>query len=369
MMKVFLISLGLTGVVLFRAPAQTGITAEQRSRQIADRIIVHKNNPSRVQLYKFYSGYFVSNNIYPNADAIDLVDAYNKQATYEDILEKRVDFKSLMLPPLTEKQVQYHKQEYLLMTKRVMAVNDLFKKAAAQFVQKLPAVSAAGHLPQAFIDSLQQFGNKILPGINNQSANIPSLQLSFFLTSLNHINQFLDQLSGGDDEAVRATVGELMEDFYAYPVAVMKNFKSHLPAAFDARGTGLYQYAVYRNDDLIKHAAPAEMELPNANVYVYTRGADGKWSQAPKPDAFNVYYGANGFKYSLKPGCDTLSFFTFHPLEPASTLPVVLPRGNVCFVLQDVNTKRLIIKPDINLRDNKEVDDKQLIKLCFKVEN
>ncbi len=114
---------------------------------------------------------------------------------------------------------------------------------------------------------------------------------------------------------------------------------------------------------------PGDADLPNGNIYVYTMNASGSWDEQPKPGAFNVYYGPNGLKYSLTEGCDTLSFFKYHPLVPASILPVILAKGNYCFVLQDVSFNQLFLRPDINLRDNKVVDDRQLIKLCFRVEN
>jgi hypothetical protein len=201
--------------------------------------------------------------------------------------------------------------------------------------------------------------------------------MDFFLTSLTDINHFLDQLAKEDDANTRMTIRELMDDFFAYALPAKKSNIMHHPTAFNQTTSNIFSYASYLEPGSGQNELPdeenelpdEENELPNANVYVYTRGADGKWNQAPKPDAFNVYYGANGLQYSLKPGCDTLSFFKFHPTAPASTLPVILPKGNVCFVLQDIETKKLTVKPGINLRDNKEVDDKKLIILCFKVEN
>jgi hypothetical protein len=339
-----------------------------RINTISDKILMQKKDPARVQIYALYSNYFTENNIYPNADAIDLIDAYNKDNTYDDIQSKRTVLKLLQVAP-----VKIDAGNYNLMRQNARQI-ELFHTQSASFYNKVSTANGLSEeiAPPGFKNELLNSKDKILPDINTNAENIPALQMDFFLNSLIDINRLMDLLTTGSDPAnTRLAISELLEDFTAYKVNTVKIMQPHVPSgsAMLNKRSNLFLPASYTTESNSIYLAADGADLPNANIYVYTRDASGSWDQQPKPNAFNVYYGPNGLKYSLTPGCDTLSFFRYHPSVPASTLPVILAKGNFCFVLQDVNTNQLFLRPDINLRDNKVVDDQQLIKLCFKVEN
>jgi hypothetical protein len=338
----------------------------KRINEVSARIMMQHNDPARLQMYALYSTYLTGNNIYPNPDAIDLIEAYNKNVSYTEIKNNTKVFKPLLLDTMN---AESRKQVILLQNVIVTSTPERMKESSAIFNQKQEQVNALPYesVPANFKQSLLNFRNVILPHINDNAANIPTLQLDFFLASLNDINHLMDKITNSADntETMKA-VKELMDDFVAYvakPVKAIKYTPSHLNGG-----------NMYHPNTLLRIAAeifsPADdADLPNADVYVYTRDSLGKWDNKPKKDAFNVYYGANGLKYSLMPGCDTLSFFKYHPSVPASTLPITLAKGNYCFVLESVSTHKLYLRPDINLRDNKVVDEQKLIKLCFKADD
>ena len=344
----------------------------KRIETIHTKIVNQKKDEKRIELYRFFSKYFTDSNIYPNPDAIDLVDAYNKELTLEEIKSSQVTFKELLFEDVAPAVKEKIKTDSVLAAKPNRTQNVSFKSAIETFSQKYKLIKENAVLAASFRDSLAVFGRQVLPLIHINSYKIPAMQMEFFTFSLNDINQLIEQLPLPGNVARIMAVNELMKDFFEFKANSIKNgmYRSS-PAAYGkhAAANGLY-FAAY-NPPL--EAEPLKVdernELANANIYVYTRGANGKWDQAPKPNSYNVFYGPNGLKYSLTPGCDTLSFFKFRPSVPASTLPVVLAKGNYCFVLQDVNTHQLFLRPDINLRDNQVVDHTKLIRLCFKVEN
>lgn len=341
---------------------------KKQAQSISNKIIFQKNNPSRIELYRLYSDYFVQENVYPNADAIDLVDAYNKEASYDDIKAKRMNFKTLMLLPVPENKIMIRNKQNAMTARNLKIINEQFKRISLQLVQKLPLlIDGFRGISTAFTDSMKMFGNSVLPAIINKSDVIPALQMEYFLSSLNDINNFIDQLLMEDNLNARAAVTEMMGDFFAYQLPGIRKMKVKGKMGYNIVEGTMYQYAAYHPNE--EETGLNETDLPNANVYVYTRNANGKWNREPQPDAFNVYYGSNGLYYSLSNGADPLSLFKFHPSQPASPLPVILPKGNICFVFENLQTHKITVKPGIRLRDNTEVDDKQLIKLCFKIEN
>jgi hypothetical protein len=338
----------------------------KRINEVSNRIMVRHNDPARLQMYALYSTYLTDNNIYPNPDAIDLIEAYNKNVSYTEIKENTKVFKPLLLDTMNAEPA---KRFMLLQNVMITSIPERMKAGSAIFNQKQEQVNALPDesVPANFKQSLLDFRNVTLPRINNNAANISALQLDFFLTSLNDINHLMDKITNGvDNTETMKAITELMDDFVAYvakPVKAMKYTPSHLNGG-----------NMYHSNTLLRIASEIflpgdDADLPNADVYVYTRDSLGKWDNKPKQGAFNVYYGANGLKYSLTPGCDTLSFFKYHPSVPASTLPITLAKGNYCFVLESVSTHKLYLRPDINLRDNKVVDEQKLIKLCFKADD
>jgi hypothetical protein len=362
-MKKSIISLLMTTLFLIAVGQDTSQIKIKRLNVISDRFMMQKKDPERIQMYTLYSTYFIDNNIYPNSDAIDLIEAYNKNASYTEIKNNTKIFKPLLL---NATNVELRKREELIQSTQITAIPERIKTASVTFNQKLEKVNKLSNalLPDSFKQSLLNFKRVVLPRINNNANNIPALQLDFFLTSLSDINHYMDALADSTNRAATINViSDLMDDFVVYEV---KPLKAVNPSYHTGRNS-------YHASSLLARAempAPADnADLPNADVYVYTRDSLGKWDNKPKQDAFNVYYAANGLKYSLTPGCDTLSFFRYRPSVPASTLPITLAKGNYCFVLQSVSDHKLFLRTDINLRDNKVVDEQQLIKLCFKVDD
>ncbi len=372
-MKQCIITVCLIFMVIMVSSGQSPQSIKNlRMAEISERFVLQKKNPARMELYRFFSEYFTDNNIYPNPDAIDLIDAYNKQTGMEEIKLNRFKFKAIKFPVVSNELKTKINEHRALVIKTNVMLNNSFKSAVKTFNRMRWMVNALYKIPRTFKDSLATFGKQILPGINNYSENISALQMEFFLISLQDINKLMEQLPRSTNTTLALqAISEMMDDFFEFNIGSTKGIIRRDTNGFipDNKKSAFY-FAGYDPGmaDKTSHDED-EPELPNANVYVYTKGAEGKWSQEPKPYSFNVYYGANGLKYSLTPGCDTLSFFKYHPSVPASTLPVFLAKGNYCFVLQDVTNKRLYLRPGINLRDNKVIDDMKLIKLCFIVEN
>lgn len=346
---------------------QVMILKQERMNQVNHRIQFSKKDANRMALYSAMSQYMVESNIYPNQDAIDLLYAYNKDVPNEEILNKPQSFKTLAI--LKEPVNKTARLAMITQVSPVIRENnfrreaDIFQTKLAT-LQKMPAKVTGG-----FRDSLSRFRVQVLPSITANLPNIEFAQIDYFTNSLHDINQWLDEYAAdsGQADAILAIEG-IMYDFFVYPVKA-QNSKSQIPVHnFQHKIISKSQKAVSVSFSLLA-STTGITSLPNADIYVYTRDKSGHWDQKPKKEAFDVYFDHNAVQYRLKPGCDTISLFRSHPSVPASVLPVLLPEGNLCFLLRDLSNGRLYVRPNINLTDNSVIDDNKLIKLCFKAEN
>src|SRR6185312_14055134 len=181
----------------------------------------------RVEIYALYSNYFTENNIYPNADAIDLIDAYNKDNTYDEIKSGRANLKLLQVAP-----VKVDAGNYNLMRQNARQIQ-LFHTASESFYNKvniaigLPDETA----PPDFKNQLLNSRDKILPNINTNAESIPALQMDFFLNSLIDVNRLMDLLTTGSGTAnTHLSIAELLEDFTAYKVNKVRMMQPRPPA-------------------------------------------------------------------------------------------------------------------------------------------
>src|SRR6185503_17905001 len=153
----------LAGITSIASQSQTTNQIKMiRINTISDKILMQKKDPARVEIYALYSNYFTENNIYPNADAIDLIDAYNKDNTYDEIKSGRANLKLLQVAP-----VKVDAGNYNLMRQNARQIQ-LFHTASESFYNKvniaigLPDETA----PPDFKNQLLNSRDKILPNIN-----------------------------------------------------------------------------------------------------------------------------------------------------------------------------------------------------------
>jgi hypothetical protein len=343
------------------------ILKQQRMNVVTDRIQFSKKDVTRKPLYTAMTQYIVESNIYPNQDAIDLLYSYNKDVPNVEILNKPQSFK-----PLTIMKSPVNKSPRMAMIAQVSPEfrEKTFKRETENFQTKLANLQNAPLiLPNRIRDSLFQFRDHVLPAITSDLANIEFAQIEYFTGSLHDLNQWLDEYATDPNkvDAIPA-IEEIMDDFFVFHMKA-QNPKSQVPSHNFQHNKIPGGQQTKRTSSPVLYLLTAVTSLPNADIYVYTRDKNGNWDQNPKQGAFEVYYDHNSVQYRLNPGCDTIGLFRFHPSVPASVLPVLLPEGNICFLLKDLSSGRLFVRPNINLTDNSVIDGNKLIVLCFKGEN
>ena len=347
--------------------AQIFTIKQQRMKLITDRIQFIKEDAARKPLYTAMTRYIVESNIYPNEDAIDLLYSYNKDLPNEEILNKPQTFKTLTI---MKSPIDKSPRMAMIMQVSPVTREKIFKSESENFQTKLANLQNRPlRLPGRLRDSLLRFRDQVLPAITADLANIEFAQIEYFTGSLHDLNQWLDEYATHRNtlDAVPAIEG-IMNDFFVFHMKA-QNPKSQVPVHDFKRNKISGSQQAMRTSSSLLYLITAVTSLPNADIYVYTRDKNGNWDQNPKQGAFEVYYDHNSVQYRLKPGCDTVGLFRFHPSVPASVLPVSLPEGNICFLLKDISSGRLFVRPNINLTDNSVIDGNKLIVLCFKGEN
>jgi hypothetical protein len=222
-------------------------------------------------------------------------------------------------------------------------------------------------LSQGWRDTLAFFQNSVLRIVVRHANSICESLMDYYDLTLSSLNRLLDSLLRNSIENSGSKhTNHLLKDQYAIR-SLIEDFQipeEMLPPQFSAWSSPQQDskiwFASYRPASSRTINSPA-----NANIYIFKLDRNGNQKHNPEMHRYEIYYGPNGMTYSLTPHCDTLSYFVLHPTNRASNLPVVLGKGNYCFILKEVSTGKLIMQKDVNLANEAAYDDQHPVRLCF----
>jgi hypothetical protein len=330
--------------------------------------------------------YMVKYNVYPTEDMSYIIYELNKsrnisyQSTQDTL--KMPKFTALSSEAIVQLQT-----EYGIAKKNDPETNNLFKNEADFFNNYFNRYHSVNQAITPFFDSLTMLNARLIPAIKNSVTSISKAKMEYFLKALRNINAMMNLLLSGSnnhsktkaiyhkldgsqqvaEKNIQETIEALIADIWSAGVYKAIYFKTKLKASQFNTHVDLFMPL----SSLMEKRKSREFYFfdtdnpANAAIYVYVND-NGAQSESPANKRYQVFYGSNGLKYSLSFTTDTLSLFNFRPQNLASTLPIVLGTGRYCFVLRDISTGKLEIRPDVDLTNEAaERDAKGLVIIPF----
>lgn len=296
------------------------------------------------------ANFYAAKNVYPTQSSVAFIYRLNPQLDASKPVPEGFQLKTLHFTPVSEEQLAISKVEYDRLKVPNPSENDIFFSQSKLYAERLAVLQRIMKFTSGFRDSTQKFRDSVLPGISQRAGVICAAQMQYFNLELKHI---LDLMGGiiqthGYETRITYSIDQMIGDMMQITgfglvdnIIKLNKYKAN-------RTTGGKESLATLAFDISNFYTPWE-NPPNVDIYVYKSTSTGEQDTLPVMNGFDVYYDSNGYTYSLTPGCDTLSFFTIHPLSPASTLPLVLGKGNYCFILKDRSTGRISFHPNVNL--------------------
>ncbi|MCW3094105.1 MAG: hypothetical protein JWP81_5174 [Ferruginibacter sp.] len=356
-------------------------TSEWTKQKYLDRFYLELTHPgtlspSRDRITIQCLQFFREENVYPTDDAVELMFQLNKPALLNWQGRSETDsITKFQLPEAPGERYIKRQKMFETESKPDRKSNILFFKSTRVFTRVYDSLKSMPQNTLRYPPELDTVKKRILPLISFRSFRISKIQMDYFENTVQELIGLLRTIL--KNNALREENTDAIIDICANLYVIDDIVKENVQRKSATTNSSAYQKDIFfanytlRNDD----NAPSEsnLDLPaNADIYVYidTLYSNGslRSSTLPAEATFNIFYGSNGLRYSLTPNCDTLSFFANHPVDLASTLPIILAKGSYCFVLQDTKTKKLYFRPNVNLANNKVYDVRKIVKLPFRIE-
>jgi hypothetical protein len=335
------------------------------------------------------ANYLVKNNVYPTEDVGLIIYELNKNADSTTFQSTEAELALPVFTALSPVLLQQLNADYEIAKKNDPATNQLCRDQANTFNRNYEQYRSKHQEKSGFMDSLSILNNRLLPAIYNSYASTSKAKMEYFVNALLNINKMMalllnpiskvsvktsvvvKKLPGNAisrEKQIELAIEALITDIWSAGAYKAGPVKAKFFRSGGNSASSLFYLPMIDFHDM-------ETDLPiyfeetdnpaNAAVYVFAN-SNGAQSSKPEDSAYQVYFGSNGLKYSLPFTTDTLSLFNFRPVNLASTLPLVLGTGNYCFILKDIKTGRLTVKPDVNLAlEVASRDERGLIILPF----
>ena len=323
---------------------------------------------------------YAKNNIYPTKSSVALLYNLNPQLDATKPVPNGYAIRTLHFTPAPKELLEASLAEFNRLKVPNPGANEQFFGQSRTYERLLATLNRTTTLSPGLADTMQKFANVVLPNISHNAGRICEAQMQYFNLELGHILRLMGEIiqQRRSDSSVFYSITQMISDFMEItgsgqdvstgdqdPGTRKKvNPKFLLPKS-SISGKNVFKLPFIYD---ISYFFTPWANPPNVDIYVFRSTAAGEQDSLPAMNAFDVYYDSNGYIYSLTKGCDTLSFFTLHPLNPASTLPLTLGMGNYCFVLKDRKTGRIFLQPDVNLAVNKDYDENNRVIIPFYIE-
>jgi hypothetical protein len=380
-------------ITLYAQPPKVIKTDKQRNfenifYQQVDVAVTKKTDTMKPTATMRAANYLVMRNVYPTEDVSQIIYELNKSrdaSTFHSTEDTLAMPKFTALSPALVQKLQ---NDFVIAKKNDPATNQLFQRESIVFNDKYEKYIAIHQVRTPFIDTLTICSKRLIPAISNSSTSISRAKMEYFVKAMRNMNVMMNLLLYGTNKPVDNTVMR-----YPRPDGSLTTTEKQIEVTIEALVRDIWSAGVYKSRVMkakLKSGVnyiPASFYLPlqslmenpsnleayfeetdnpaNAAIYVFVNDK-GNQSDSAEVRKYQVYFGSNGLKYSLSFTKDTLSLFNFRPVNLASTLPLVLGTGNYCFVLRDVNSGKLEIRPDVNLvNEQAERDAKGLVIIPF----
>jgi len=285
------------------------------------------------------SNYFVNQKIYPNEDAVRLVAELNPKINMSADAESVAGDTYLVLPkypPANKRVMQAFKAAYYNDSIPNQGENQAFKNASAIFNQIFQKLVVPGdEVGKKYYDSLAFFNNRILPHINNSPSSISRLQMHYFNTEINALNELfkpkrlpLEYRRGAANS--HEQVSYIIADFYEIANPIQVRIKS-------LYSTRVREIGESANDGKFRDLVffdPLNATPFACNLYIYEKDQAGNRKADPEKDNYDVWVGDKmSFDAAVK-GSDPTTFGFTRMSDPASTLPFQIGLGKWIVVMK-----------------------------------
>ncbi len=361
--------------------AQTKMVAKTYDKFVKEYQINNEKGPDKaviirhdtmVHPFAIASNYFVKQRIFPNEDAVRLIQELNPKIDMSAEAKVIQGDTRLILPnypPPNDNVLMQFKVEYLKDATPDEDLNQRFKKSSEifnQIFQGLPVPDdEAG---KKFYDSLTFFNKTILPYINNSAQSISRLQMHYFNTELTALNQsFQTKLRRIPTKAIvrkaaddHMTASYIIADFYeiANPVQIRRSLYTERRnggnSIEDKKDPGFIFL-----DDL--KARPFA-----CNLYIYGKDEQGNRKTDPEMFTYDVWVG-DKMSFTLRRNGNAPESYGFLKMgNPASTLPFNIGLGKWIVIMRRQGTSIEYYKEiSIYSETGFEPDDPNARKVCY----
>lgn len=321
------------------------------------------------------STYFVQEKVYPNEDAVKLIQQLNPKVDMSDGAKAVNGDTRLVLPnyPQVRPEVlSRFNADYSIAASPDPVLIQNFKNSSDIFnriFQQLPVPDDdAG---KKYYDSLAFFNNSILPYVNNSAQSISRLQMRYFYTELTALNRTLGKKKsspvayGKKPTVSHETASYIIEDFYeiASPVQIHKKslYTQKLTKSLSSIDKKDFKMIFFDNLNATPFAC---------NLYIYGKDDSGNRKQDPEMDSYDVWVGDKmSFSTSVKDS-DPESYGFTKMGNPASTLPFNIGLGKWIVVMKKKSPDGVYLYKEISIFSETETepDNPNARKVCYILE-
>lgn len=320
------------------------------------------------------SSYFVKQKVYPNEDAIRLVQELNPKIDMTadgNVIagDTRLIFPNY--PPPNETALLQFRAEYSKASSPDPGLNQSFKNASDIFNQIFQKLSVPDdEIQKKYYDSLAFFNSRILPYINNSAQSISRLQMRYFNAALTALNQtFQSKVRRMPTEVYtrgaannHVTASYIIADFYeiANPVQIRKRslyMEKRIGNGISEGNKKNHEMTFFYDLNVKPYAC---------NLYIFGKDGSGNRKQDPEMEAFDVWIGDKLSFVTRVIGSAPESFGFVKMGNPASTLPIWIGLGKWIVVMKRPGTGEEYYK-EISIYTETEFDpnDPGARKVCY----
>jgi hypothetical protein len=326
-----------------------------------------------VHPFAIASTYFIQKKVYPNEDAVRLIQELNPtidMSAEAHVISGDTHFILPNYPPVNKNVLIQFKAEYLKDASRDHPdLNQSFKNLSDTFNQIFQRQSVPGdEAGKKYYDSLAFFNSRILPYINNSAQSISRLQMRYFITELKALNESLSKKKlppvayGGRPSVSHEIASYVIEDFYeiANPVQVKRSLYTQRVRAVGNSFEDKEHLDLIFFDGL--QATPFA-----CNLYIYGKDESGKRKQDPEMGSFDVWVGSK-MKYDTRAKGSAPESYGFVKMgNPASTLPFYIGLGKWVVVMKKQGPDGVYLSKEISIYSETELEpeDPDARKVCY----
>ena len=319
------------------------------------------------------STYLIQEKVYPNDDAVRLVQELNPKIDMTGDASAIPGDTRLILPnypPAKEDVIVKFNAEYLTDASPDGNLNQVFKNLSDAFNQIFQRLTVPeDEAGKKYYDSLAFFNSRILPYINNSAQSISRLQMVYFNKELSALNESFSmrrlpagayRRGGGNSHE---TASYILRDFYeiANPVQIRKR------SIYTERVTRGGSSTWNKKDFELTFFDNLNAKPFACNLYIYGKDDSGKRKQDPEMELYEVWVGDKMSFNTSVTGSAPESYGFLKMGNPASTLPFNIGLGKWIVVMKKKGPGGVYLFKEISIFSETEMepDNPNARKVCY----